>query len=284
MKIAIIGAGRIGTAFAYRLARANHDVTMVARGKRLEELKQNPAIQPVTGPPASVKVAASLDAATPWDLVLVTVLANQVDGVLPTLTASAAKTILFMFNTFEATARLRNAVGAHRAAFGFPTVTSFFVDGKLKSSMSGAGQNVALDNAAWAKIFSDAEIATVLEPDMDSFLRSHVAMIIPLMCIGNLAYQRRSGISYAESQQYVDATREAFAAVHQLGHKVIPRAVSAMDHMPSFLLRCMFWAVSRTQPVRALGEFGSGEAQSLIDAVVAASPGPTAALKEIRPR
>jgi 2-dehydropantoate 2-reductase len=39
LSIAIIGGGRIGSAYAYQLARAGHDVTVVARpgSRRLDE-------------------------------------------------------------------------------------------------------------------------------------------------------------------------------------------------------------------------------------------------------
>ena len=39
MKLAILGTGGIGSTFAFHLARAGHDVTVIARGKRLEQLR-----------------------------------------------------------------------------------------------------------------------------------------------------------------------------------------------------------------------------------------------------
>ena len=41
MKILIYGAGVIGSIFAAKLALSGQDVTVLARGKRLEELKEN---------------------------------------------------------------------------------------------------------------------------------------------------------------------------------------------------------------------------------------------------
>mgnify|MGYP001554500509 CR=1 FL=1 len=78
LKIAVVGPGAIGSAFAYRLARAGHDVTVVGRGKRLEELERDGAIVLVDGERAAVTAAATLDATTAWDVVLVTVPATQV--------------------------------------------------------------------------------------------------------------------------------------------------------------------------------------------------------------
>ena len=120
MKIAVIGPGGIGSTFAFQLARAGHEVTVVARGKRLEQLQRDQAVITRDGQRATVRVTSVLDETTPWDLLLVTVLASQVDALLPALRASAARQVMFMFNTFEPLGRLRDAVGAARFAFGFP--------------------------------------------------------------------------------------------------------------------------------------------------------------------
>jgi hypothetical protein len=48
-----------------------------------------------------VRVTDTLDEETPYDLVIVTLLACQVDAALPTLRRSAAECIQFMFVTFE---------------------------------------------------------------------------------------------------------------------------------------------------------------------------------------
>src|SRR4051794_7533763 len=114
MHIAIVGPGGIGSTFALYLARAGHDVTVVARGKRLEQLQKEEAIVTATGERAKVTVAAQLDPTTPFDLVLVTVLAPQVDAVLPALSTGKARKVMFMFNMFEPLNRLRDAVGAER--------------------------------------------------------------------------------------------------------------------------------------------------------------------------
>ena len=44
MNIAIIGAGRIGSTFAYYFSRGGHEVTLIARGQRLEALQRDGAI------------------------------------------------------------------------------------------------------------------------------------------------------------------------------------------------------------------------------------------------
>ena len=102
LKIAVLGAGKIGSAFAFQLARAGgHDVTVIARpgSIRMQQLERDAAIIDVKGERASVRVSSVIDEQTPYDLVIVTLLAHQTDALLPALTRSAAKSIQFMFNT-----------------------------------------------------------------------------------------------------------------------------------------------------------------------------------------
>ncbi|WP_081907425.1 MULTISPECIES: ketopantoate reductase family protein [Luteibacter] len=139
MKIILIGAGRIGSVLAFHLARAGHDVTVVARGKRLDALRREGAIVTVEGRRAPVSMLAELDPATPYDLAIATLPEHQIGDLLPSLAASQAKTILLMFNTFEGTARYRSVIGAERFAFGFPNMTSALVDrGFAIASMASA--------------------------------------------------------------------------------------------------------------------------------------------------
>ena len=67
-----------------------------------------------------MEVAKELDPSVAWDLVLAPVQSWQISQLLPALHASAAKAIMFMFTTYESLSSLRDAVGPHRFAFGFP--------------------------------------------------------------------------------------------------------------------------------------------------------------------
>ena len=60
-RIAVFGAGAIGTAFAFELARAGHDVTVVARGARLAQLRGDGGIVTHDGRRADVAVVDSFD-------------------------------------------------------------------------------------------------------------------------------------------------------------------------------------------------------------------------------
>lgn len=176
LEIAILGPGKIGSIFAFQLARTGqHDVTVIARAgsTRLEQLRRDGGIVDVTGARAEVVVRDSLDEEMLNDLVIVTVFDHQIDAVLPALTRSAAKRVLLMFNTFRAEA-LRDAVGVGRCGCGMPFVRGLIGDdGRLKAIIDGRQKTLLGDPDAVA-LFNGARIPAVLEPRMPLWLHCHV--------------------------------------------------------------------------------------------------------------
>ncbi|WP_437943919.1 2-dehydropantoate 2-reductase N-terminal domain-containing protein [Sorangium sp. So ce281] len=281
MKMAVLGTGAIGSTFAYQLVNAGHEVTAVARGARLERLREDRAIVLSDGARAPVAVAGTLDPSVSYDLVLVTVLAPQVDSVLPALRQSAARHIMFMFNTFEPLDRLRDAVGAERFSFGFPGgVLAHLIDGKLRRRIL---PGTTVGDAAWAEVFGAAGIPTVTSADMHGWLRSHAAMVIPLMSIGVVVAHRNAGITWREARRYAAALAQGFHIVRGLGHALEPTVVALLSRLPRTLTTGLLWLMSRTQELRNLGALGAAEPRMLIDMMATAVPNEAAELLAIRP-
>ena len=105
---------------------------------------------------ASVRVMDALDEQAPFDLVVVTLLAHQVDAVPPALQRGAARCIQFMFNAFDPE-HLRDAVGPGRSAFGMSFVQALLDgDGRLKATIGAGGQKTLMDQERWADLFNAA--------------------------------------------------------------------------------------------------------------------------------
>jgi 2-dehydropantoate 2-reductase len=283
MKIILIGAGRIGSTVAFHLAKAGHEITVVARGTRFETLSRDGAIITTAGQCAPVKVASALDPATPYDLAIVTVPEHQIAPVLPQISASRAKTILFMFNTFQSTDLYRSVVGAERFAFGFPNMTAYLVEHRLRFRVDGPGMVTTLSSPGLAQLFAEAAMPSEVEVDMDAYLRSHAALVVPLFLAALLTWGRKTNLTWAEAAQLDLGWTEGFNLVRSLGHALKPRQVATLSRMPALARTGVLWLLSRSRAVKDLGEFGPAETRALIDAMVAAAPGQTPHLLALRP-
>ena len=284
MRIAVVGPGGIGSTFAFQLAKAGHEVTVVARGARLEQLRRAGAIVTVAGERVPVHVSGELDTTSDWDLVLVTVLSSQVDELLPVLSAGAARSVMFMFNTFRPLDRLRAAVGPRGVAFGFPAIAASLDDGRLSSTIIRRGQLTTVSDPMWAKVFTDAGIPATVHPDMESWLRTHAAVAVPLMIAGSTALGRGAGISREMAMRLARAMAEGLRLVRHLGNSVTPAPLAVISHSPVPVVAALLWTLTRLGTfTRTIALAPAGEARTLIDEMTAAAPGRTPALLMVRP-
>ena len=273
--IAVLGAGKIGSTFAFQLSRTGqHGVTVVARpsSARLQQLRRDDGIVNVKGDRASVQVADTLDERTPYDLVIVTVLAHQVEAVLPALRRSAARCIQFMFVNFEPE-RVRDAVGAERCSFGMPFVQANFTrDGKLQATIGAGGQKTIMDQQRWVDVFNAAGLPAALQLDMPLWLRCHVPVCVAFESVSVAGERRGGGAAWSEAMVLARGMRESFALVKGLGYPIYPRGKAWLDGCPVQVLAAMLWLLSRVRSFRELLATGENECRSLVDAMLAAAP------------
>jgi len=283
MNIVVMGAGRIGSVFAFHLARAGHSVTVVARGSRLVALQRDGAIITTEGHRAVVRAVAALDPAEPFELALVTAPEHQVQPLVQQLAASAARTVLLMFNSFAGLAPYRAMLGASRVTAGFPKMIAFLDEQRLRFKVNGPGMVTTLERPELAVLMKSAGLPSEVQPDMDAFLRSHVAMVVPTFIAALWTWQRDYGLTWDEARRLAPAWSEGLALVRHLGHPLLPRALVLAECLPRAVLAALLWAAARTAAVRDLGAFGPTETRSLIDSMVAATPGGAQLLLALRP-
>ena len=283
MKILILGAGRIGSTLAFHFSKAGHEVTVVARGERLKALQRDGAVRTVDDRAAPVTAVAALEPGLPVDLVIVTVPEYQFAPLLPALAASAARTVLLMFNSFVDPAVYREALGGERVALGFPNMLAFLEDQRVRFNVDGPGMIVTVSRPDLRTLFAEAGLRCKVEPDMPAFLRSHVAMVVPLFVAGLWTCERSSALTWAEARRLAAAWTEGFALVRRLGHPLRPGVVAALGGFPRWLAVAGMWAFSRSASVRDVGKFGPEETRWLIDRMVEANGRPMPHLMGIRP-
>ena len=292
LRIAVLGAGKIGSTFAFQLALiGRHEVTVIARpgSIRMQQLERDGAIVNIKGERASVQVASSLDEQTPYDLIIVTLLAHQIDVVLPVLQSCAARCILFMFNTFQPE-RLQEAVGTERCAFGMPFVQAVLeTDGKLKATIGAGGQKTLLSQQRWADAFVKAGLPAILEPDMPLWLRCHVPLCVAFESVSVAAMKRQGGASWSEALVLARGVHASFRLIEGLGFPIYPRSKRQLDRSPAAVVAALLWTVSRVRSFRELLATGHAECGALIAAMVAAGSSAmprigTSAIEAMRPR
>ena len=274
LRIAVLGAGKIGSAFASQLARVGgHDVTVIARpgSVRLGQLERDNAIIDIKGERTSVRISSELDEQVPYDLVIVTLLAHQTDALLPTLRRSAAKCIQFMFNTFHPE-RLQEAIGVERCAFGMPFVRATLDgDGRLKAVIDAAGQKTIMSQQRWVDVFNAAGLPAALEPDMPLWLRCHAPMCVAFESVSVAGKRRGGGASWREALVLARGVHASFKLITGLGYQIYPKAKQRINGRPTWALAAMLWSMSRVRPFRELLATGKAECIALVDAMVAAA-------------
>lgn len=137
LRVVVLGAGGVGGYFGGALARAGHDVTLLARGEHLAairarglELRTPPGVGGAPAAEASVhvRVGATDDpsALPDADLVLVAVKSYSLPEVAPAAARLAARgaTVLPLLNGVDAADRLAEAGVPRRALLGGVTVVS----------------------------------------------------------------------------------------------------------------------------------------------------------------
>ena len=120
MRLLIFGAGVLGTFYAAKLQAGGHDVTVLARGHRAVQLRDDGLVVQERGRGClrtRVSVIETLEPDQCYDYVLVLVLVRneQVESVLHSLAANkATPSLVFMFNNLAGPQRLIDVLGPER--------------------------------------------------------------------------------------------------------------------------------------------------------------------------
>lgn len=273
LRIAVLGTGKIGSTFAFQLARVgHHDVTVIARpgSTRLQQLRRDQGIIDVGGERAHVQVREALDEDTPYDLLIVTLLDHQVDAILPALRRSAARCVLFMLNTFRPE-RLRDAVGVDRCAFGMPFVRGLIDGAGRLKAVIGGGQRTLLGEPRWVALFDAAGMPASHEPDMPLWLRCHVPMCIAFEGVAVAGMRRGGGATWGRALVLAGGVKAGFALIRELGYPLHPKGKRRLDGVPTAALAAMLWSLSRIRGFREVLATGEAECAALMEEMASAA-------------
>jgi len=250
-KILVFGAGVLGSLYALMLQKAGNDVTVVARGRRYDDIGTHGIViehfDSGDRQSAAVKVVKEMPVDEYYDFCLVAVQKVQLVSALEALKVNQAIPLfLFMVNTAEGPQVMLDALGAERVVLGFANAGGER-DGHIVRLMVAKGKAVTMGEPdgtiserlqSLAATFREAGIPVEFSKNMDSWLRYHVALVGPL---ANALYMA-GGSNYllADNPRAVrlglKGMREAVKVLKASGFPVEPPALKVMLAIPDFIL------------------------------------------------
>lgn len=253
MKILVFGAGVLGSLYAARLAEAGEDVTVLARGERLAQLEQHGIV--LAGMPGGkmtvtrVKTCAKLDPEDAYDLIIVLVRRNQLEGVLPQLAANRnSPNILFMTSNASGSEFLEQSIERERILLGFAgaggargkLIVHYRMTNPLLQSTTIGELNghITLRLRAIAEMFLKAGFAVSTCGNMDAWLKTHTALVSP---IANAIYLANgSALRLSRTRDglvlLIRAVKEGLRVLHRLGYPILPLRLWVLALLPEPLL------------------------------------------------
>lgn len=242
-RLLIFGAGVIGSVYALRFAEAGLDVSILARGKRLEALNRDGLRYNDNGTikVASIKVIDHLEDNDIYDFIFVPVRYDQAESALTAIKNNKSKTIVTMTNTLGYD-RWLEIVG-DRLLPGFPGAGGDIKDSVLYAQFGSEkhqgtifgeinGQ-VSERVKELAQILEIAGLHYIIQEDMKSFHISHVATAIVIK-----HFYTNEGMMDIETAKSESTLRKVaielkrnICLVEKSGTPVIPPETKAMGDM-----------------------------------------------------
>lgn len=264
MEILIYGAGVIGSVFGGKLALAGNNVTVLARGKRFEELKNNGIVlvnaKTQKAEQAAVNVIDNLLPNAQYDYIIVVMQRTQVDNILSVLSQNCSKNIVFVVNTAGGYDKWVNAVGKKRLMIGFPSAGGERKDGRVHYFI-GKGIQRAFQTTTFGeysgektrraealiKLFNQAKIPSVFCKNMDAWQKTHVALVTS---IANALYgfdcdNFKLGRSYKDVKQMMRGIQEGRKVLRKSGIAPAPLKLLWLD-LPASVVAVFFSIFMRT--------------------------------------
>jgi 2-dehydropantoate 2-reductase len=253
-RILVIGAGVNGSICAVWLHQAGFDTTVLARGKRYEELKEQGIVieDPFkkTRSVTHVPVIPELAGEDRYEYILVIIRKNQVADLLPALKRNVSPNIVFMVNNPSGPQEWIEALGRERIMLGF-----VFGAGKREGSLIHAAMlslnpkngtpfgeldgQITPRLTRLVEIFNQAGLGAMVNTEMVDYLTTHAAFVAPLaqLLIRHQCNNYAMARAIPDLKLLVEAWRETFAVLRAAGVKVVPRRIRMLvESTPKFIL------------------------------------------------
>ena len=261
-KILIFGAGVIGSIYAGKLALAGHSVSVLARNKRLKELELNGLLLSENRKntiKTDVTVISELKTDDIYDYIFVTLRKDQLKGALHLLGQNQSKNFVFMVNTSSGYSDWIGQIGLERVIPAFPGAGGKVENGIVYYSLtSGFVQPTTLgeiDGKAThrinelVKILRNAGFPTSISKKMDSWQKSHVAMVCPLAY--GIYFDGGNNYTFSKNKMAIiqmnKALKETFSFLKNSGIGVEPAKLNIISLIPLPILNYFIAQIFNTK-------------------------------------
>lgn len=262
-KILIFGAGVIGSTYGGLMAKSGHDVTLLARNKRLAELREKGLlINRINHDKPELISVDTTDGSTlsdRFDYVFVTLRNDQVESALPTLSKINSTCFVFMVNNPTGYSIWINALGPDRVLPAFPgsggkiengivyyEIVSKFIQPTTLGELNGKKTARLKD---LCDILRKSGFYVSTSKNMDAWQKTHVAMVAPM---GDVIYFD-GGDNYSVSRnkkaisQMNLALKENFRFLRRSGIGIEPFKLNIFLILPLFALNVIMKLVFNTK-------------------------------------
>ncbi len=269
MKILFYGAGVMCSLYAARLKESGQDVSVLARGQRLTDIREHGIVleDVNTGsrPTTRVNVVERLDSEDAYDLVVVMMLKNRVPEILPTLAANGhTPNVLFMFNNAAGPDEMIHALSRKRVLIGFPgaggtrkgnVVRYMVVSGRQQPTTFGELDHSTTPRLEQiAGVFKDAGFPVAISSQMDAWLKTHVAEVSPM---ANALYMA-GGDNYRLARTrdaivlMIRAIRESYKVLQELNIPIIPAKHKIFKCIPEPIMVALMRRIFKSEKMADL--------------------------------
>lgn len=233
MRILVYGAGVLGSNLAHVFCSRKKDVTLLARGRRAEEIRQKGLVikhcLKFRTTKDQIKVIETLDQEDFYDVVFVVMQYVQIAAVLPILKANVSRTIVFIGNNLspkEIEAQLPDKT----VLFGFLTVAGKRENGKVVSA--SLGRKITLGSASGGKFyrsvieaaFADTKYKIKYCDKMDDWLKTHAAaiLVVAFACYYTDGDLKKIKRDKPFLNRMIDANKEVYDVLKKLEYEILP--------------------------------------------------------------
>lgn len=237
MKILIYGAGVIGSIYSAKLYEVGIDITLLAREKRYESLKENGVTinDILTGKKivSTIPLTLHLNPADFYDLIIVTVRLDQLDSVQTKLKENTScRAIMFMLNNPDNLQQLIQAFPNKKIILGFPGAGGTYNNDQIdyvqikeqETTIGDIDGNITDLTIEIKGILERAGFKVAVSTNMQAWLKIHAVFVT---CVA-AAIMKENGDSIqlgknkSSVKKMVRSINEGFNACKKLGMPISP--------------------------------------------------------------